>query len=234
MKVNRILLKLSGEALMGKQEYGIDPAQLSYFAQEIAEIYQKGFQVGVVIGGGNIFRGMQGAAKGFDRIDGDYMGMLATVMNSLALKSEFEKIGLKAIVLSGIEISPLCLKMHSKTAQSYLDTNYIVIIAGGTGNPFFTTDSAAALRALEIRADILLKGTRVDGVYDSDPEKNPNAKKYNELTFNEAYEKKLMIMDLTAFTLCQENNLPIIVFNINEQGSLSKVLENPSYGTIIK
>jgi uridylate kinase len=234
MKNKRILLKLSGEALMGKQDYGIEPAQLSYFASEIAEVHQKGIQIGIVIGGGNIFRGMQGAANGFDRIDGDYIGMLATVMNSLALKSELEKKGLKAIVFSGIEIQPLCSKMHSKTAQHFLDAGYVVIIAGGTGNPFFTTDTAAVLRALEIHADILLKGTRVDGVYDADPEKYPNAKKYDALTFNEAYEKRLMIMDLTAFTLCQENNLPVVVFNMNKQGNLAKVIDKPTYGTIIK
>jgi uridylate kinase len=234
MKYRRILLKLSGESLMGQQSYGIDPEQLSYFAGEIISALHKGVQVGIVIGGGNIFRGVQGSANGFDRIDGDYMGMLATIMNSLALKSELEKHGKKAIVFSGIEIQPLCSKMHSKTAQYFLEQGYVAIIAGGTGNPFFTTDSAAALRALEIKADILLKGTRVDGIYSADPEKDPGAVKYDALSFNEAYEKKLNVMDMTAFTLCQENNLPVLVFNMNTKGNLLKVVEGSNIGTIVE
>jgi uridylate kinase len=234
MKYKRILLKLSGESLMGQQSYGIDPEQLAYFAGEIITVLDKGVQVGIVIGGGNIFRGVQGSAKGFDRIDGDYMGMLATIMNSLALKSELEKHGKKAIVFSGIEIQPLCSKMHSKTAQYFLEQGYVAIIAGGTGNPFFTTDSAAALRALEIKADILLKGTRVDGVYSADPEKNSDAEKYDTLSFDEAYEKKLNVMDMTAFTLCQENGLSVLVFNMNEKGNLLSVAEGSDIGTIVK
>jgi len=234
MKYKRVLLKLSGESLMGNQSYGIDPQQLTYFAEEIITALDLGAQVGVVIGGGNIFRGMQGVSKGFDRIDGDYMGMLATVMNSLALKSELEKHGKKAIVFSGIEIQPLCSKMHSKTATYFLEQGYVAIIAGGTGNPFFTTDSAAALRALEIKADILLKGTRVDGVYTADPEKDPSAIKYDTLSFDEAYEKNLNVMDMTAFTLCKENNMPILVFNMNEKGNLKKVLSGGATGTIVK
>ncbi len=234
MKYSRILLKLSGESLMGEQSYGIDPVQLNYFAEEIISILDKDVQVGVVIGGGNIFRGVQGITKGFDRIDGDYMGMLATVMNSLALKSELEKLGKKAIVFSGIEVQPLCSKMHSKTAQYFLQQGYVTIIAGGTGNPFFTTDSAAALRALEIQADSLLKGTRVDGIYSADPEKDPHAVKFDTLSFDEAYEKKLNVMDMTAFTLCKENNLPIVVFNMNTKGNLLKIVKGDAIGTIVK
>jgi len=233
MKYKRILLKLSGESLMGSEQYGIDPKQLSYYVNEVINAKKIGCEIGIVIGGGNIFRGLQGAAKGFNRIDGDYMGMLATVMNSLALKSELEKMGEKAIVFSGIDIPPLCTKMHSKTAQHFLEAGYVVIIAGGTGNPFFTTDSAAALRALEINANVILKGTRVDGVYDSDPEKNPNAVKYSSLSYETAYEKQLNIMDLTAFTLCKENNMPIIVFDINTLGNLEKIVNGQEIGTII-
>lgn len=233
MKYNRILLKLSGESLMGDQSYGIDPKQLTYFASEVSEAIQSGVEVGIVIGGGNIFRGVQGVSNGFNRIDGDYLGMLATVMNSLALKSELEKLGLKAIVLSGIEIQPLCGKMHASTAQYFLKQGYVVIMAAGTGNPFFTTDSASALRALEINANVLLKGTRVDGVYNADPEKVKDAVKYEKITFDEAYEKNLTIMDMTAFTLCKENNMPIIVFNMNKKGNLIKVIDGESIGTII-
>jgi len=234
MKYQRILLKLSGESLMGKQSYGIDQDQLTYYVEEIISAVNLGTQVGIVIGGGNIFRGVQGEGKGFDRIDGDYMGMLATIMNSLALKSELEKHGKKAIVFSGIEIQPLCSKMHSKTAQYFMEQGYVAIIAGGTGNPFFTTDSAAALRALEIKADILLKGTRVDGIYTADPEKHPDAVKYDSLTYNEAYEKNLNVMDMTAFTLCKENNMPILVFDVNEKGNLLKVLQGENLGTIVR
>jgi len=218
---------------MGSQNYGIDPAQLKYYSTEIISATNHGTEIGIVIGGGNIFRGMQAASMSLDRIDGDYMGMLATVMNSIALKSELEKAGKKVIIFSGIEISPLCTKMHSKTAQHFLEQGYIVIIAGGTGNPFFTTDTAAALRALEIKAQVILKGTRVDGVYDSDPEKNPNATKYSELTFDLAYQKELNIMDLTAFTLCKENKLPIIVFDINTPKNLEKIILGDKIGTTV-
>lgn len=234
MKYKRILLKLSGESLMGNQPYGIDPAQLTYYAEEIISVVKMGTQVGVVVGGGNIFRGIQGLAKGFDRIDGDYLGMLATIMNSLALKSELEKLGIKAIVFSGIEIQGLCSKMYSKTAIHFLEAGYVAIIAGGTGNPFFTTDSAAALRALEIKADVLLKGTRVDGIYSADPEKHPDAVKYEKLSYDEAYEKNLNVMDMTAFTLCKENNLPILVFNVNIKGNLSAILKGENIGTTVE
>ena len=234
MIYKRILLKLSGESLQGNQSHGIDPTQLSFYVNEVISCMNQGIQIGIVIGGGNIFRGAQGEGKGFDRVDGDYMGMLATIMNSLALKSEFEKQGKKAIVFSSIEISPLCSKMHSKTAQDFLEQGYVTIIAGGTGNPYFTTDSAAALRALEIKADVLLKGTRVDGIYTADPEKDPKAVKYESLSFKEAYDKKLKVMDMTAFTLCSENNMPVLVFNINTKGNLIRVLNDERIGTIVK
>lgn len=218
---------------MGNQAYGISADQLRYYAEEIQSIVRNGIQVGIVIGGGNIFRGIQGSEKGFDRIDGDYLGMLATIMNSLALKSELEKQHIKTIVFSGLEIQPLCSKMHSSTAQHFIDQGYVAIIAGGTGNPFFTTDSAAALRALEIHSEILLKGTRVDGVYSADPEKHADAVKYEKLQFDEAYEKGLNIMDLTAFTLCRENKLPVIVFDINTKGNLLKIMNGEKIGTLI-
>lgn len=232
MKYNRILLKISGESLAG-EGYGIDTKMLSYYANEIKQAYQKGIQIGVVIGGGNIFRGMQGASKGFDRIQGDYMGMLATTINSMALQGELEANGVKAVVLSGIAIDPLCEKMSSRKAIQYLENKYVVIISGGTGNPFFTTDSAGALRAIEIKADILFKGTRVDGVYNKDPEKYPDAIKFDKITFDEAYQKGLHIMDLTAFTLCKENNMPLVVFDMNTQGNLLKVINGENIGTLV-
>lgn len=233
IKYKRILLKLSGESLMGNQAYGIDPRILASYAGDIKEIWEKGVQVGIVIGGGNIFRGMQGTSKGFDRVRGDYMGMLATVINSLALQDALEKEGIPVKTLGGIGIDPLVEQMSRHRAIQYLNEGKIVIISGGTGNPFFTTDTASALRGVEIAADILLKGTRVDGVYSADPEKYPDAVKYEKVSFNEAYEKNLRIMDLTAFTLCSENNLPILVFNMNEKGNLLKVLENEQLGTLV-
>ncbi len=233
MKYKRILLKLSGEALMGKQAYGIDPEQLNVYCKEIKEVAKKGVQIAIVIGGGNIFRGLQGAAKGFDRIQGDYMGMLATVINSMALQAELEKQGVGTKLLSGLFVEPVTEKVSSKKAIEYLNQNKVVIIAGGTGNPVFTTDSASALRGIEIKADALLKGTRVDGVYTADPEKDHTAQKFNSITFNEAYEKQLKIMDMTAFTLCRENNLPIVVFNMNQPGNLYKVVSGENIGTVI-
>lgn len=206
---------------------------MHFYASEIKTAYNLGLQIGVVIGGGNIFRGVQGAAQGHDRIQGDYMGMLATVINSMALESELQSINVKAVVLSGLAIDPLCEKMSSQRAIEYLKNDYVVIMGGGTGNPFFTTDSTGALRALEIKADLLLKGTRVDGVYNKDPEKHNDAVKFNTLTFNEAYDKGLNIMDLTAFTLCKENNLPIVVFNMNQKDNLSKILKGEKIGTLI-
>ena len=233
IRYKRIVLKLSGESLMGRQSYGIDPQTLADYATDIKEIWQKGVQTGVVIGGGNIFRGMQGTAKGFDRVRGDYMGMLATAINSLALQDALEKEGIPVKVLGGIGIDPLVERMSRHSAIQYLNEGKVVIISGGTGNPFFTTDTASALRGVEISADILLKCTRVDGVYTADPEKHPDAVKYEKVSFSEAYEKNLKIMDLTAFTLCSENNLPILVFDMNKKGNLLKVLENESLGTIV-
>jgi len=233
MTYKRVLLKLSGESLMGQQQYGIDPETLKSYCEDIHDIVKKGIEVAIVIGGGNIFRGMQGAAKGFDRVQGDYMGMLATIINSMALQAELEKQGLKAKLLSGLNIDPIAESTSGRKASNYLKEGYVVIIGGGTGNPFFTTDTASALRAIEIGADILLKGTRVDGVYSADPEKDPNATKYTTLSFNEAYDKSLSIMDLTAFTLCKENNLPILVFNMNKKANLLKVIEDNTLGTLV-
>jgi uridylate kinase len=234
MKYKRILLKLSGESLSGKEKTGIDAKQLSEYAKEICQVVGAGTQVAVVIGGGNIFRGLKGVGQGFDRVQGDYMGMLATIINSMALQSALENLKQKSQVFSGIEIDPVCKKMSRRRATEALEKGRVVIIAGGTGNPFFTTDTAAALRAVEIKADVILKGTRVDGVYNADPEKVKNAKKYDTLTFSEAYEKKLNIMDLTAFTLCSENNIPVIVFNMNVKGNLKKVVEGKNIGTLVK
>lgn len=233
MKFRRILLKLSGEALMGNQQYGIDPAMLNMYANEIKSVTGIGTQVAIVIGGGNIFRGMQGAAKGMDRVQGDYMGMLATVINSMAIQAEIEKQGIPTRLLSGIAIDPIAESMSRRKAISYLEEGKVVIIAAGTGNPFFTTDTASALRAVEIEADVILKGTRVDGIYTADPEKDPNAVKYDFISYDEVYEKKLSIMDLTAFTLCRENKLPIMVFNMNEPGNLLKLVSGEKIGTLV-
>lgn len=233
MKYKRILLKLSGEALMGKKNYGIDPETLTAYCSEIATIVKQKIQTAIVIGGGNIFRGLQGATDGFDRVQGDYMGMLATVINSMALQGELEKQGLKVKLLSGLFVDPITESVSGHKAVEYLKEGYVVILAGGTGNPFFTTDTAAALRAVEIHAEVLLKGTRVDGVYTADPEKVPTATKYTNLTFDEAYEKSLKIMDLTAFTLCKENDLPILVFDMNKPGNLQKVVGGEDIGTLV-
>lgn len=233
VKYKRILLKISGESLAGKSGSGIDTEMLNYFSTEIKSAVDCGVEIAVVIGGGNIFRGLQGAKNGFDRVQGDYMGMLATTINSMALQGMLESLGVKSVVLGGLAIDPVCEKMSSRRAMDYLKQGNVVIIAGGSGNPFFTTDSAGALRALEIHADILLKGTRVDGVYDKNPETCPDAVKFDEITFDEAYERNLHIMDLTAFTLCKENNMPIIVFNMNTQGNLYKVVNGEKVGTKI-
>lgn len=233
MKYKRILLKLSGESLMGDQQYGIDPARLADYAHEIEQVVKKGIQVAVVIGGGNIFRGLQGAANGFDRVQGDYMGMLATIINSMALQGELIKLGLKAKLLSGISIDPVAESMSRAKANEYLEEGKVVIIGGGTGNPFFTTDTAAVLRAVEIKADLVLKGTRVDGVYTADPEKDPAATRYQKVTFNEVYEKNLNIMDMTAITMCMENKLPIMVFNMNIKGNLLRLMEGEEIGTLV-
>lgn len=233
MQLNRILLKLSGEALMGDNDHGIDPARLSQYATEIIEAASTGTEIAIVIGGGNIFRGLKGAAEGMDRVSGDYMGMMATVINSVALQAELEKQGAKTALFSGMLIRPLARPMSASSAIKELSKGKIVLISGGTGNPYFTTDSASALRALEIKANIILKGTRVDGVYTADPEKDPSATKYEKLGFDEAIEKGLRIMDQTAFTLCKENSMPIYVFNMNLKGNLKKVLAGTSVGTLI-
>ncbi len=233
MHYKRILLKISGESLAGTQQYGIQAGQLRYYGAEIKKACDLGIQIGVVIGGGNIFRGMQGASKGFDRIQGDYMGMMATVINSMALQGELEANGVKAVILSGIAIDPICERASSRRAIEYLEQGYVVIFSAGTGNPFFTTDSCGALRAVEIKADLLLKGTRVDGVYDCDPEKHPEARKFDDLTFEEAYNRGLHIMDLTAFTLCRENNMPVIVFDINKPDNLLHLMQGMEIGTLI-
>ena len=233
MRLKRILLKLSGEALEGTQGYGIDPQRLKDYAADIKPAVESGIQVAIVIGGGNIFRGLAGVGDGMDRVQGDYMGMLATIINSLAIQAALEREGLNVKVLSGIAVDPVCEAMSRRRAIEYLEKNFVVIIAGGTGNPFFTTDSAAALRAVEIRADAILKGTRVDGVYTADPEKVPDATRYDHLSFDEAYSKGLKIMDLTAFTLCKENHLPIIVFNMNEKGNLERLVKGEKIGTVV-
>lgn len=231
----RILLKLSGESLASGAGHGIDAGMLSAYVNEIKSVYSEKIEVAVVLGGGNIFRGMSGSHKGFDRVQGDYMGMLATVINSLALQSALENEGIRSVVLSGIAVDPVCERMSRRRAIEYLTQGYVVIISGGTGNPFFTTDSAAALRAVEIKADVLLKGTRVDGVYTADPEKDPSAQRFTEITFDEAYKRNLRIMDLTAFTLCSENNVPIIVFDVNKKGNLREIIvEGKNNGTLVK
>ncbi|MDR2467307.1 MAG: UMP kinase [Prevotellaceae bacterium] len=234
IKYRRILLKLSGESLAGNKGFGISPEAAAEYSAAIASVTAAGTQVAVVIGGGNIFRGLSGAGKGFDRVEGDTMGMLATVINSLALRSALENAGTKAAVLTSIRMEPAGEFYSAAKAMAYMEKGYVAIIAGGTGNPFFTTDSAAALRGLELKADILLKGTRVDGVYTADPEKDPAAVKYERLTFEEAYGKGLKIMDLTAFALCMENRLPILVFDMNVRGNLLKAVSGEPVGSVIE
>jgi uridylate kinase len=234
MKLKRILLKLSGEALQGGQQYGIDPERLMDYAKEIKTAVDEKIQVAIVIGGGNIFRGFQGTTGGTDRVQGDYMGMLATVINSMALQDAFTRLAVPSKILSGLAIDPVCEHMSSSKAIKYLSKGFVIIIAGGTGNPYFTTDTASALRALEIKADAILKGTRVDGVYSADPETDLKAVKYDSLSFEEAYQRGLKIMDLTAFTLCRENSLPIIVFNMNVKGNLGKIIRGEKVGTIVQ
>ena len=233
MKYKRVLLKLSGEALMGNQQYGIDPQRLDDYAEEIAAAVKAGAQIAIVIGGGNIFRGLQGASKGMDRIQGDYMGMLATVINSMAIQSTLQSKGVKAALLSGLYIDRIADSMSSAKAIKLLEDGYVVVIGGGTGNPFFTTDTGSALRAVEVKADIILKGTRVDGIYTADPEKDPTAKKFETITYDEAYNRNLKVMDLTAFTMCKENNMPMLVFDMNTKGNLTKVLNGEKIGTLV-
>ena len=234
MNYKRILLKLSGEALMGDQQYGIDPLRLEQYAQEIKSVKELGTEIAIVIGGGNIFRGMQAEHLAIDRVQGDYMGMLATVINGMALQSALEKSGMYTRLMSGINMEQVCEPFIRRRAVRHLEKGRIVIFGAGIGNPYFTTDSTASLRAVEIEADVVLKGTRVNGVYSADPEKDPNATRFERLSFDEAYSKGLNIMDLTAFTLCQENNLPIIVFDMNKPGNLLKLMSgSQEIGTII-
>lgn len=232
-KYHRILLKLSGESLMGHQGYGIDPERLAMYAGQIKQLADAGVEIGIVIGGGNIFRGLSGAAKGFDRVKGDQMGMLATVINSLALSSALESIGASARVLTSIGMFPVGEPYSPARAIDTITDGRIAIIAGGTGNPFFTTDTASALRAVEIRADVMLKGTRVDGIYTADPEKDPTATKFDRITYDEIYNRGLKIMDLTATTLCRENDMKIIVFDMDTPGNLLKVLDGENIGTLV-
>ncbi|MBQ6771996.1 MAG: UMP kinase [Bacteroidales bacterium] len=233
MKYNRVLLKLSGEALMGGQQYGIDPQRLNDYADEIIEAAQAGVQIGIVIGGGNIYRGLQGASKGMDRIQGDYMGMLATVINSMAMQSTLQGKGQKATLLAGLYIDRIADTMSSAKAIRLLEEGHIVVMGAGTGNPFFTTDTGSALRAVEIKADIILKGTRVDGIYTADPEKDPTATKFERITYDEAYQRNLKVMDMTAFTMCKENDMPMYVFDMNTRGNLMKVLKGENIGTLV-
>lgn len=225
------MLKLSGESLMGKQEFGIDPDMTNLYAREIKSAVDAGVQVAIVIGGGNIYRGMDAEEAGIERAQGDYMGMLATVMNGMALQSVLEKYGINTRLMSAIKMEQICEPYIRRRAMRHLEKGRVVIFGAGTGNPFFTTDTAASLRAIETGADVLLKGTRVDGIYTADPEKDPTATKYDTLTFNEAYERKLSVMDMTAFTLCRENNLPIIVFDVNTPGNLLRLLQGEQIGT---
>ena len=234
MKYKRILLKLSGESLMGNGEYGIDPKMLGKYANEINAIIKKGVEVAVVIGGGNIYRGIQSEGAGFDRVQGDYMGMLATIINGMALQSALESISIKTRLLTAIRMEQVAEPYIRRRAMSHLQKGRVVIFGGGTGNPYFTTDTAAVLRAIEIEADVILKGTRVDGIYSDDPEKNPSAKKYESISFDQVLQMKLSVMDLAAFTLCQENNLPIKVFNMNVEGNLTKVCEGKNVGTLVE
>lgn len=233
MKYKRILLKLSGESLMGSKHFGIDNNRLAEYAEQIKDVCDSGVEVAIVIGGGNIFRGVQAEQGGMDRTHGDYMGMLATMINSMALQAALESTGVKTRLLSAIEMKEIAEPFIRRRAVRHLEKGRVVIFGAGTGNPFFTTDSAASLRAIEINADVILKGTRVDGIYTADPEKDRTATKYDSISFDEVYAKGLSVMDLTAFTLCKENNLPIIVFDMDTPGNLRKLLEGKTVGTVV-
>lgn len=232
-KYRRILLKLSGESLQGKQNYGHDVEVLNAYAQEIKQIKALGVEIGIVIGGGNIFRGIQGAGRGFDRVKGDQMGMLATIINSLALQSALESQGVKTKVLTSIRMEPIGEFYSKAKALEYLEAGYVVIIGGGTSNPYFSTDTASVLRGIEIEAEVMFKGTRVDGIYTADPEKDPTATKFDTITFDEVLARRLKIMDQTAFTLCRENHLSLIVFDMDTQGNLVKVVAGENIGTVV-
>ena len=232
-RFNRILLKLSGESLMGEKQYGIDETRLAEYAAQIKEVHDMGVEIGIVIGGGNIFRGLSGASKGFDRVKGDQMGMLATVINSLALSSALTAIGVKTRVLTAIRMEPIGEFYTKWKAIEAMQNGEVAIFSAGTGNPYFTTDTGSSLRAIEIEADVMLKGTRVDGVYTADPEKDPTATKFEEITFDEIYNRNLKVMDLTATTMCKTNHLPIYVFNMDVYGNLKKVMEGQNIGTLV-
>jgi uridylate kinase len=234
MQYKRILLKLSGESLMGQQGHGIDSIRLNDYAEQISELVKNGVQVAIVIGGGNIFRGLSGAAQGFDRYKGDQMGMLATVINSLALASALDAMGTRTRVMTSIRMEPVGELYTQPKAMDALNNGEVVIISGGTGNPYFTTDTASALRGIEVKADVMLKGTRVDGVYTDDPEKDPSATKFDTISFDEVYNRGLKVMDLTATTMCKENGLPVMVFNMDEKGNLLKVMNGENIGTLVK
>lgn len=233
MKYKRILLKLSGESLMGEQQYGIDINRVLQYAKDIKSIHDAGVEIAIVIGGGNIYRGLSAEKAGMDRVQADYMGMLATVINSMALQDALEKQNISTRLLTAIKMEQICEPFIRRRAVRHLEKNRVVIFGAGTGNPYFTTDTAASLRAIEINADVVLKGTRVNGIYSEDPEKNPNATKYDQLTFQDVYSKNLNVMDMTAFTLCQENKLPIIVFDMNKEGNLKKLTEGEKIGTLV-
>lgn len=233
MKYKRILLKLSGEALMGNQQYGIDPSRLAEYAEDIKEIVDMGVELAIVIGGGNIFRGVSGAASGMDRVQGDYMGMLATVINGMALQGALESVGIYTRLQTAIHMDQVAEPFIKRRAVRHMEKGRVVIFGAGTGNPYFTTDTAATLRAIEIDAEVILKGTRVDGIYTADPETNANAKKYDDITYNEVMNKDLKVMDLTAFALSKENELPILVFDMNTRGNLKKVILGENIGTLV-
>jgi uridylate kinase len=234
MKYKRILLKLSGESLMGDRQYGIDNKQVLQYAHDIKAVKDKGLEIAVVVGGGNIFRGLSAEKSGMERAQADYMGMLATVINCMALQNALESVGVETRLQSAIKMEQICEPYIRRRAMHHLEVGHIVIFGAGTGNPYFTTDTAASLRAIEIKADVVLKGTRVDGIYTADPEKDPTATRYDEITFQEVYDKGLNVMDMTAITLCQENNLPIIVFDMNKPGNFMKIAEGEQIGTLVR
>ncbi|MGV3706965.1 MAG: UMP kinase [Arcticibacter sp.] len=234
MKYKRILLKLSGESLMGDKQYGIDSDRVLQYAKDIKAVFDTGVEVAIVIGGGNIFRGLSAEQSGMDRVQADYMGMLATVINSMALQDALEKLSVKTRLMTAIKMEQICEPFIRRRAVRHLEKRRIVIFGAGTGNPYFTTDTCASLRAIEVQADVVLKGTRVDGIYTADPEKDANATRYDEITFQEVYDKGLNVMDMTAFTLCQENKLPIIVFDMNKPGNFMRLAQGENIGTLVK
>ena len=233
LRYKRILLKLSGESLMGEQQFGISSSVLVSFAEEVREAHNLGVQIGLVVGGGNIFRGVQAAAQGIDKVSGDYMGMLATVINSIGFQNALEKIGVPTRLQTAIHMHQIAEPYIRRRAMRHLEKNRVVIFGAGTGNPYFTTDTAAALRAIEIEADVIIKGTRVDGVYDADPEKFPQAKRFDQITYQDVLARDLRVMDSTAITLCRENKLPILVFNMNEKGNLTRLLKGEPIATVV-